>query len=163
MGDAFCASSVVPVLVAKLSCSREKVSQAEGFPLANLQWFHLKTTKHRISKGRKQPRVGQQVLWLCRGRVGTPWTLPCLRPSILAQPARHFGEGSLKPLAEKNLVSSPPCPWGGGLVVDSPLLLRLSIPLHARAEQSPPLEPRGPCAGGTGRLPLQRLATASAG
>lgn len=58
-GDAFCASPVVPILVARLSCSREKVSQAEGFPLANLQWFHLKTTKNRISKGRKQPRVGQ--------------------------------------------------------------------------------------------------------
>lgn len=42
----FGASSVVPVLVARLGCSREEVSQVEGFPLANLRWFHLKTTKH---------------------------------------------------------------------------------------------------------------------
>lgn len=42
----FGASSVMPVLVARLSCSREEVSQAEGFPLANLRWFHLKSTKH---------------------------------------------------------------------------------------------------------------------
>lgn len=40
------ASPMVPALVAMLSCSREEVSQAEGFPLANLRWFHLKNTKH---------------------------------------------------------------------------------------------------------------------
>ena len=42
----FGASPMTPVLVARLSCSREEVSQAEGFPFANLRWFHLKTAKH---------------------------------------------------------------------------------------------------------------------
>jgi len=42
----FGASSAMPRSVARLRCSREEVSQAEGFPLANLRWFHPKSTKH---------------------------------------------------------------------------------------------------------------------
>lgn len=99
--------------------------------------------------------------WLCHGRVGAPQTLPRLRPSIPAQLERLSGEGSLKALAEKNLVSSPPSPRGGGLVVDPHFAINTVHPLACSARAEPPLEPRGPRAGGMCRPPSQRLATAS--
>lgn len=86
--------------------------------------------------------------WLCHGRVSAPQTLPRLRPSIPAQLERLFGEGSLKALAEKNLVSSPPSPRGGGLVVDPHFAINTMHPLACSARAEPPTRALGSPHGG---------------
>lgn len=84
------------------------------------------------------------MLWSHCGRVRAPQTLPCLQPSI---PAQLFGEGSLKPLAEKTLVSSPRAPRVGCWMVGPCLPLSLRTPTHAQPEQSPHSSPRFPTRG----------------
>lgn len=94
-------------------------------------------------EGQKQAQVGQQMLCSRCEKVRAPQTLPCPHPSI---PAQLFGEGSLKPLAEKNLVSSPRAPRVGCLMVGPCLPLSLCTPCTLSRRRAPtpaPGSPRG--------------------